>query len=702
MCGIFGYANYAVTLDTHKLLNILVQGLRRLEYRGYDSAGLAINGTSPADVVVIKAVGSVDCLQKSVDKIRQARFPTPQPLSTHVGVAHTRWATHGAPSVFNCHPHTSDPSAQFVVVHNGIITNFKALKEMLLSKNFEFSSDTDTEVLAKLLKYLYDTVRENGNKLTFPRLVMHLVHAIEGAYALLIRSTAYPNELVACKVGSPLVLGLKPAQRGEIAVMRSSIRETDENRAEPLPKRPRRSPSVDNFSGDEFDGVEYFLSSDASAIIEHTDKVVYFEDDDLVHIRGDGHLRMYNTGDTETTRGIAFNRTIATLNMELEQIMKGSYPHFMLKEIFEQPESLLQTMRGRVVLNPHMGAKEHNTHSKADIHLGGIAPRLSDFKRSSRIIFVACGTSFHSCLAARQVMEELTELPVSIELASDFLDRRTPLFRSDICVFVSQSGETADTLEALRYAKKCQTLTVGLVNVVGSSIARLTDCGVHLNAGAEIGVASTKAYTSQIITIVMLALQLSLDSRSKQQRRKNIHEALQKLPSLVKRTLQELDDSVKTIAQRLSDNTSILLFGRGYQYATCLEGALKIKELSYIHTEGIHAGELKHGPLALIDENMPVILFASQDACAAKIQNALHQLMARGGISNMIIIGTEGDKDIETFSDKAELICVPKTVDCLQCVLSIIPMQLLSYHLAVARGLNVDQPRSLAKSVTVE
>eukprot|EP00178_Gracilaria_changii_P028265 TRINITY_DN981_c0_g1_i1.p1 TRINITY_DN981_c0_g1~~TRINITY_DN981_c0_g1_i1.p1 ORF type:complete len:703 (-),score=111.60 TRINITY_DN981_c0_g1_i1:1572-3680(-) len=702
MCGIFGYANYALDLDTHKVLQILVQGLRRLEYRGYDSAGLALNGNSQSDVVVIKAVGSVDSLQKSVDKVRQARFPVPEPLKNHVGVAHTRWATHGAPSVFNCHPHTSDSSAQFVVVHNGIITNFKPLKEMLMSKGFHFTSDTDTEVVAKLLKYLYDTVRENGETLTFPRLVMHLVHAIEGAYALLIRSTAYPNELVACKVGSPLVLGLKPTQREEIAVIRTSVRETDPNRGEPMSKRPRRSPSVDNFSGDEFDGVEYFLSSDASAIIEHTDKVVYFEDDDLVHIRHDGHLRMYNTGDTETTRGIASNRTIATLNMELEQIMKGSYPHFMLKEIFEQPESLLQTMRGRLLVKSQMDGKEHRLQVKADVHLGGIAQRLSDFKRSSRIIFVACGTSFHSCLAARQVMEELTELPVSIELASDFLDRKTPLFRSDVCVFVSQSGETADTLEALRYAKKCQALTVGLVNVVGSSIARLTDCGVHLNAGAEIGVASTKAYTSQIITIVMLALQLSLDSRSKHQRREEIHRALLELPSLVKKTLQDLDDSLKTLANRLRDNTSILLFGRGYQYATCLEGALKIKELSYIHTEGIHAGELKHGPLALIDEKMPFILFASQDACAPKVQNALHQLMARGGNSNMIIIGTHGDKNLDSFSEKAELVFVPKTVDCLQCVLSIIPMQLLSYHLAVARDLNVDQPRSLAKSVTVE
>lgn len=581
-----------------------------------------------------------------------------------------------------------------MVVHNGIATNFKPLKEMLSAKGFVFHTDTDTEVIAKLLKYLYQTVREHDNSLTFPRLVMHLMHAIDGAYALLIRSTAFPNQLVACKVGSPLVLGLKPGQHDEIAVTKSSINSpTKRRRLQTNSTNPSRPSS----SKPHPDGTEYFLSSDASAIIEHTDKVVYMEDNDLVHIDQHGHLEMFQVADSENSRAIASNRTIATLDMELAQIMKGSYPHFMLKEIYEQPESLLQTMRGRIIQvtqsSDSTTDSTNSTASSSDIHLGGLSQRLADFRRSSRIIFVACGTSFHSCLAARQVMEELTELPVSIELSSDFLDRHTPLFRSDVVVFVSQSGETADTLEALRYAKKCQALTVGVVNVVGSSIARLTDCGVHLNAGAEIGVASTKAYTSQIIVIVFIALQLSLDSRAKQNRRKQIHDALIELPRLVKKTLDNLDDKMKQIANRLKENSSILLFGRGYQYATCLEGALKIKELSYIHTEGIHAGELKHGPLALVDENMPVILFAAQDECSVKVQNALSQVTARGGIANMLIIGTEGDEEIKRFSEKAELVLVPKTVDCLQCILNIIPMQLLSYHLAVARGLNVDQPR---------
>lgn len=682
MCGIFGYANYHVGVVRSNVLQTLVTGLRRLEYRGYDSAGLAVDGDNVDDVVVIKSVGSVDKLQASVEEYVESTADNDIVLESHIGIAHTRWATHGAPSMSNCHPHISDSNGQFVVVHNGIITNYGPLKEMLLAKGFKFESDTDTEVIAKLLKYLYQTIQEDDQTLTFPRLVMHLMHEIDGAYALLIRSSVFPNQVVACKVGSPLVLGLRPIVEDEIVVVNSSLTDLDPNRVNGHTHSIPHVASTSKISSE----VQYYLSSDASAIIEHTDKVVYLEDNDILHIGSNGSLKMYSHADSATSKAIASNRCIATLDMELEQIMKGSYPHFMLKEIFEQPESLTQTMRGRVL---HDRARSDG----ADVHLGGLSQHIHDFRRSSRIIFVACGTSFHSCLAARQVMEELSELPVSIELASDFLDRATPLFRSDVCIFVSQSGETADTLEALRYAKRFQALTVGIVNVVGSSIARLTDCGVHTNAGAEIGVASTKAYTSQIVVLVVIALQVSLDSRAKLVRRKVIHDALLELPELVKRTLSTTDDKMKAIAERLRDNSSILLFGRGYQYATCMEGALKIKEVSYIHTEGIHAGELKHGPLALIDENMPVILFAAQDSCSTKVQNALHQVLARGGLSNMIIIGTEGDAEIEKYSEKAELILVPNTVDCLQGVLSIIPMQLLSYHLAVARGLNVDQPR---------
>eukprot|EP00173_Palmaria_palmata_P004759 Plantae.Rhodophyta-Palmaria_palmata.ctg7161.p1 GENE.Plantae.Rhodophyta-Palmaria_palmata.ctg7161~~Plantae.Rhodophyta-Palmaria_palmata.ctg7161.p1 ORF type:complete len:413 (+),score=79.25 Plantae.Rhodophyta-Palmaria_palmata.ctg7161:60-1241(+) len=389
------------------------------------------------------------------------------------------------------------------------------------------------------------------------------------------------------------------------------------------------------------------------------------------------------------------NRDIQTLQLELEQIMKGEYPHFMLKEIFEQTETITQTMRGRIL------AVTRGKDGLSEVQLGGLLNRVSDIRRSTRMIFVACGTSYHSCLAARQVLEELAELPVSVELASDFLDRQTPIFRSDVCVFVSQSGETADTLEALHYVKKHQALTVGIVNTVGSSISRLTDCGIHLNAGAEIGVASTKVYTSQIIVMVCMALFLSSDSRSKQERRKEIFQALVELPAKVGECLKMLNNQMKELADRMKGSQSILLFGRGYQYATCLEATLKVKEVSYVHTEGIHAGELKHGPLALVDEDMPLILFANKDSTAPKVHNALNQVTARGGMSNMVIVCTQGDEDVLCFRDKAEIVEVPPTVDCLQCIVSIIPMQLFSYYLAVARGHNVDNPRNLAKSVTV-
>ena len=686
MCGIFGYAHYGVAVDLHEVLDHLLNGLRRLEYRGYDSAGLAVDANGPEDVAIIKSSGTVQCLADTVhkEKASGARLEKNHSLLRHIGVAHTRWATHGAPSATNSHPQVSDPTCQFVVVHNGIITNYKPLKESLLSKGYTFESETDTEVIAKLLKYLYETVRENGKPPSFPRLVMHLMHSIEGAYALLLRSTVYPHEIIACKQGSPLVLGLRPAGgRSEIRVTRSTLKNG-------TGKRPGLSPGKSRERR-----MEYFFSSDSSALVEHTAQVVYLEDHDIVHVDRNGELEMYHYA--EHSEGVVLNRTIATLDLEIEQLMKGEYPHFMLKEIFEQPETLTQTMRGRVYNN--------NTKMNGEfgVLLGGLSERSADIRRSTRIIFVACGTSFHACLAARQVMEELTELPVAIELASDFLDRRTPLFRSDVCVFVSQSGETADTLAALKYAKKCMALTVGIVNVVGSSIARMTDCGVHLNAGCEIGVASTKVYTSQIVVMVIIALQLSVDSMAKQARRHEILKALLELPRKVQEALDKTDKKMALLAERFRDNSSILLFGRGYHYATCLEGALKIKEVSYIHTEGIHAGELKHGPLALVDENMPVILFANNDSCAPKLMNALHQLAARGAYSNLMIIGADRNGEItQQFSDSAELVSVPDTVDCLQCVLSIIPMQLFSYHLAVSKGLNVDQPRSLAKSVTTE
>lgn len=738
MCGIFAYANYGIEVSRRKILSTLITGLRRLEYRGYDSAGLAVDGVSSACPVVVRSVGSVDSLAAAVDLLSMksdsdqcAGLLLDDPrLPSHVGIAHTRWATHGAPSVLNSHPHASDAENQFLVVHNGIITNFKPLKSMLVARGEKFVSDTDTEVIAKLAKFLYETVStRDGGKLSFPRLVMHLIHELEGAFALIIRSTHFPNQLVACKRGSPLVIGLKPVSNAtKVQVFQSSFDAGDPdssmtfsdafaiNSDSAIKRRridnigttnprdngsPRLSGTFSEPSASPPHTVmdkgesEFFCSSDASAIIEHTDKVLYLEDGDVAHIDDDGQMDLYNFNDRTTAANISSNRVIQTLDLELEEIMKGKYPHFMLKEIFEQPETITQTMSGRIL------SLTRGSDKISDVQLGGLLKHVSVIRRSTRMLFVACGTSYHACLAARQILEELAELPVSVELASDFLDRQTPIFRSDVCVFVSQSGETADTLEALQYVKAQHAVTVGIVNVVGSSIDRLTDCGVHLNAGAEIGVASTKVYTSQIIVMVCMALFISSDSRMKQGRRRQIFEELVRLPEKVDKCLKSVDAEMKALAERFKNNTSILLFGRGYQFATCLEAALKIKEVSYIHTEGIHAGELKHGPLALVDENMPVILFANRDSTAPKVHNALHQVTARGGMSNMVIVATEGDKDIACFADKARIVQVPQTVDCLQCILSILPMQLLSYHLAVARDLNVDQPRSLAKSVTV-
>ncbi|GAB0493038.1 hypothetical protein MMPV_004310 [Pyropia vietnamensis] len=780
MCGIFGYVNCGVGQSRRTILDILLNGLRRLEYRGYDSAGLVCDGAGGASMpVVIKQSGTVEKLAAAVGEAvahdpRLGSGVVDVALDSHVGIAHTRWATHGAPSSANSHPHSSDPTAQFLVVHNGIVTNYKALKAMLLGKGYTFETETDTEVVARLLKFLYETVREDGQPLSFAHIVMHMMHALDGAYALLVRSTLFPGEVVACKRGSPLVLGLKGDVRelpsnGSVEVLRGSLpgqvagggdggsgggggcgvggghalasspakrrRLASGEMGSPMAPvstvvavaaagatngcsggNARLSPSIAS-SGSPAHHCEYFFSSDAAALVEHTDQVVYVEDNDVVHVDAAGGLHLYSFG--AAADAVVTNRVIQTLEMELQQIMKGSYDTFMRKEIFEQPESLTQTLRGRLVKKTtdlptaagagtgyssvfRLGDLDVDDRIPLEVQLGGLNERLADIRRSNRVIFVACGTSYNSCLAARQTMEELAELPVSVELASDFLDRRCPIYRSDACVFVSQSGETAETLEALRYARSHHALTVGIVNCVGSSISRLTDCGVHLNAGGEVGVASTKVYTSQIVVLIMIALLLSSDSRGKDARRAEVLRGLAQLPSRVETTLTAVDGMMKAIAQQLKDAQSILLFGRGYQYATCLEAALKIKEVSYVHTEGIHAGELKHGPLALVDDKMPVVLFASCDATATKVHNALAQVAARGGLGRMIIVGCVGDAEVMRYKDSATLVLVPRVVDCLQCVLNIVPMQLLSYHLAVARGLNVDQPRNLAKAVTVQ
>uniref|UniRef100_A0AAQ4RJG9 glutamine--fructose-6-phosphate transaminase (isomerizing) n=1 Tax=Gasterosteus aculeatus aculeatus TaxID=481459 RepID=A0AAQ4RJG9_GASAC len=595
-------------------------------------------------------------------------------LGTHFGIAHTRWATHGEPSPVNSHPHRSDKGNEFVVIHNGIITNYKELRAYLINKGYEFESETDTEVIPKLTKYVYDN-RENDG-ITFSTLVERVILQLEGAFALVFKSWHFPGEAVSTRRGSPLLIGVRSEQElttDNIPIQYNSVQEKNSH------NRPDSSSPIDCVG----DGrpVEYYFASDASAIIEHTNKVLYLEDNDIAVVKA-GKLSILRVKHQVGEDPV---RAIMTLQMELQQIMKGNFDAFMQKEIFEQPESVVNTMRGRICF-------DSNT-----VILGGLKDHLKEIKRCRRLIVIGCGTSFHAAVATRQVLEELTELSVMVELASDFLDRNTPVFRDDVCFFISQSGETADTLMALRYCKGQGALTVGVTNTVGSSICRETDCGVHVNAGPEIGVASTKAYTSQFVALIMFALMMSEDRLSRQQRRREIIEGLRVLPELIKKVLA-LDKKIKAIADELYEQKSLLVMGRGFHYATCLEGALKIKEITYMHSEGILAGELKHGPLALIDKDMPVIMIIMRDACYTKCQNALQQVTARSG--RPIILCCQDDPEISQMA--YHTIELPHTVDCLQGILSVIPLQLLSFHLAVLRGYDVDFPRNLAKSVTVE
>ncbi|XP_072021590.1 glutamine--fructose-6-phosphate aminotransferase [isomerizing] 1-like isoform X3 [Amphiura filiformis] len=682
MCGIFAYINYLVPQQRKAILETLINGLKRLEYRGYDSAGVAIDGGNDINDAkqsppqIIKKRGKVRALEEEIYSKDDLNLDLEYDI--HCGIAHTRWATHGVPSAINSHPQRSDANNQFIVVHNGIITNYKDIKTFLESKGHEFESDTDTEVIAKLILYLYNT--RDDAKMSFRELVENVIQQLEGAFALAFKSIHYPGECVATRRGSPLLIGIKAKNRltsNHVPIL--------------YPGDPRgtegvtfkRSQSTTDFEvlGEQKE-VEYFFASDASAVIEHTNKVIYLEDGDVAAVR-EGCLSIHRI--TRKKEDTAVSREVHTLMMEIQQIMKGSYSYFMQKEIFEQPDSVVNTMRGRVNFEDNL------------VTLGGLTEHMSEIRRSRRLLFIACGTSYHSALATRQLMEELTELPVVVELASDFLDRSTPVFRDDVCFFISQSGETADTLNAMRYCKKRGALTVGITNTVGSSISRETACGVHINAGPEIGVASTKAYTSQFISLVMFALMMDQDRISTTPRRQAIMQDLKRLPELIKEVLS-LDGQIKKLAEELWEEKSILLMGRGFNYATCLEGALKIKELDYLHSEGILAGELKHGPLALVDEDMPVILIIMKDSTYVKCQNALHEVVARK--CRPIIICEKGDLDAQ--KDASSIVELPGMSDCLQGILCVIPLQLLAFHIAVLRGFDVDCPRNLAKSVTVE
>ncbi|KAM7360910.1 glutamine:fructose-6-phosphate aminotransferase 1 isoform 2-T4 [Cochliomyia hominivorax] len=685
MCGIFAYLNYLTPKSRSEVLDLLVNGLKRLEYRGYDSTGVAIDGPSGKDTVMVKSVGKVKVLEDAIAKNFSGKS-FEERITTHVGIAHTRWATHGVPCERNSHPQRSDNDNSFVVVHNGIITNYKDVKTFLEKKGYEFESDTDTEVIAKLVHHLW----KQHPGYSFRELVEQAIQQLEGAFAIAIKSKHFPGECVASRRGSPLLVGIKTKTRlatDHIPILYGKDdkkQQTEQDHRKLLQNRDLsvlpRSESTSEFMPMDKE-VEYFFASDASAVIEHTNRVIYLEDDDVAAVR-DGALSIHRL---KKCSDDPHAREITTLKMEIQQIMKGNYDYFMLKEIFEQPESVINTMRGRV---------RFDTKS---VVLGGIKDYIPEIKRCRRLMLIGCGTSYHSAVATRQLLEELTELPVMVELASDFLDRNTPIFRDDVCFFISQSGETADTLMALRYCKQRGALIVGITNTVGSSICRESHCGVHINAGPEIGVASTKAYTSQFISLVMFALVMSEDRLSLQQRRLEIIDALLNLEDQIRQVLK-LDTKVQELAKDLYQHKSLLIMGRGYNFATCLEGALKVKELTYMHSEGIMAGELKHGPLALVDDSMPVLMIVLRDPVYVKCMNALQQVTSRKGCP--IIICEEGDEETKSFCSRS--LEIPRTVDCLQGILTVIPMQLLSYHIAVLRGCDVDCPRNLAKSVTVE
>ncbi|KGO48652.1 Sugar isomerase (SIS) [Penicillium expansum] len=656
MCGIFGYVNYLVEKNRKDILDTLLNGLSSLDYRGYDSAGLAIDGDKKKETFIYKEVGKVAGLKKLVAEEK----PNPTKVfESHAGIAHTRWATHGSLSRF---------------------------EGLLVGKGFKFETETDTEAIAKLAKYIYD----KNPTIEFSTLAKAVTRELEGAFGLLIKSSHYPHEIIAARKGSPLAIGIRT--QGKMKVDFVDVETGDETilPAETISqneaiKKPHglslssassgnilappdknilhRSQSRAFLSDNGLPiPIEFFLSSDPAAVVEYTKKVLYLEDDDIAHIH-DGQLNIHRISKDIGTSNV---RTIQTLELELQEMMKGNFDYFMQKEIFEQPESVINAMRGR------LNAKN------STVTLGGLRQYIPTIRRSRRIVFIACGTSYHSCVAVHGIFEELAETPIAVELASAFLDRQAPVFRDDTCVFVSQSGETADSLMALRYCLGRGAITVGIVNVVGSSISILTHCGVHINAGPEIGVASTKAYTSQV-------------------RRIDIMEGLTKISEQIKEVLK-LDQEIKRLCMKFKDQKSLLLLGRGNQHATALEGALKIKEISYLHCEAVMSGELKHGVLALVDEALPLIMILTRDDNFSKSLNAYNQVVARNG--RPIVICNTGDPEFP--SDKTDRIEVPRTVDALQGLLNVIPLQLMAYWLAVAEGLNVDFPRNLAKSVTVE
>ena len=614
MCGIVGYIGWQDAAP------MLLKGLKRLEYRGYDSAGIALlNGT----LSVMKQKGSVGDLENNADTFSASM------TGATVGIGHTRWATHGEPSDLNAHPHLNE-TGDIAVIHNGIIENYSALKQELVSQGYLFLSETDSEVLVHLI----DRIWENEPELDLESVTRRALRHVEGAYGLCVISSREPDKIVVARKGSPLVIGI---------------------------------------------GIgEFFIASDAAPIVEHTNKVVYLSDGELAVVTREGYS-------VKTIENVEQEKMVTELDFSLEKIEKGGFEHFMLKEIFEQPSVMHDVMRGRVRV------------AEGQIFLGGIADYLDRLKQAKRIVICACGTSWHAALLGEYLIEEFARIPVEVDYASEFRYRNPIVGVDDVVILISQSGETADTLAALRTAKEKGALVMGICNVVGSTIARETLCGMYTHAGPEIGVASTKAFTAQVIMLYMLALALSKGrTMSGEEIVINLKE-LASIPEKAARIL-ELDSQIQSIAERFKDAKNFLYLGRGYNFPVALEGALKLKEISYIHAEGYPAAEMKHGPIALIDEDMPVIIIATRDNTYSKILSNIEEVRSRKG--RVIAIANDGDQEISRLAE--DVIYIPQASGPITPLLAVIPLQLLAYHIATLRGCNVDRPRNLAKSVTVE
>jgi glutamine---fructose-6-phosphate transaminase (isomerizing) len=612
MCGIVGY------IGKQQAVPILLSGLRRLEYRGYDSAGVAIvNGN---DLIVKKQKGKVGELEAVMQNGHQ--------VEGTLGIGHTRWATHGFPSDVNAHPHVST-AGDFALVHNGIIENYGTLTQNLKRKGYKFKSQTDTEVLVHLI----DDVRKSTG-LPLPEAVRQALTQVVGTYGIAVVTRDESDLLIAARKGSPLILGVG-------------------------------------------DG-EYFLGSDAAPLIEHTRQVVYLNDGEIVTIHRDGF-------EVRTIDNEVLDKEVHELEWDLEQIEKGGYEHFMLKEIMEQPDALANAMRGRI-------RRDENC-----IKLGGLIDVMDQLKEAKRFIICACGTSWHAGIVGEYLIEEFARIPVEVDYASEFRYRNPILHKGDVVIVISQSGETADTLAAVRLAKEQGNMVIGICNAVGSTIARETDAGVYLHAGPEIGVASTKAFTAQVMVLTMLALKLAEGRTLSDAEMADALAALEQVPDKIRKVL-ELNDEIKKLAQVFKFASNFIYLGRGYNFPVALEGALKLKEISYIHAEGYPAAEMKHGPIALIDRFMPVVFIAMKDRTYDKVVSNIQEVVARQG--SVIAITDEENHDLDEMCEY--VIRVPETPDFLDPLVTVVPLQLLSYHIAVMRGCNVDQPRNLAKSVTVE